>query len=153
MKKTTIAIIGMMGFCLMMVTSGVAGDYIDQGNGTIREGNLVWTKSGDCGSPYYDSLSGSIDTFANGRCGVTDNSKAGDWRLPTVGEMQHRLRNATAPFTNVRRAAYWTSSDLTIVRSNWGDLGVVQKIKYIDRNSDYYEFWPVRTARADELIL
>ena len=63
----------------------------------------------------------SANGLASGTCGITDGSKAGDWRLPNVLELR-TLGNAgqadlsawliTQGFTNVQKNVYWASTTL-----------------------------------------
>ena len=92
--------------------------FIDKGNGTIYDvtNNLSWLKNADCYSykPYSDLT--IINALAEGQCGLTDGSKAGDWRLPTSSEFKvyfdegYRKNSLnTVGFSNLQRV-YWTST-------------------------------------------
>lgn len=82
---------------------GVAGPtprFTDNGNGTVtdRLTDLVWLKNGSCVKFFaldakaenprtWSEAVDSANRLANGYCGLTDNSKAGDWRLPNRKEL------------------------------------------------------------------
>ena len=58
------------------------------------------------------------NNLANGACGLSDGSKAGDWRLPNRNELASLLDlnkrdpalPARHPFTNFQAARYWSST-------------------------------------------
>jgi hypothetical protein len=82
-------ILGMMLFCSLMMTS-VAAWCGDNGNGTgTISGGLVVLKDAACMGKmnWYDAME-KPKSLASGQCDLTDKSKAGDWRLPTVDELQ-----------------------------------------------------------------
>ena len=67
--------------------------YADMGNGTILDCNtdLLWLKDSSC-SPNFDSATyanalTAVSSLADGTCGLSDGSAAGDWRLPTMNEL------------------------------------------------------------------
>jgi hypothetical protein len=65
--------------------------FVDNRNGTVtdRLTGLIWLKNADCfGAVREDVALGLAKTLANGRCGLSDLSKAGDWRLPNIKELQ-----------------------------------------------------------------
>lgn len=74
--------------------------FADNGDGTVTDNltGLIWLKKGDCDSFYSgdttdttrswaDAIS-AVNKLANGYCGLTDASQAGNWRLPNVKELQ-----------------------------------------------------------------
>lgn len=64
--------------------------FTDSGNGTIRDNltGLVWLKNANCfGYKPWTTAVGKAKTLASGACGLTDGSKAGDWRLPNRREL------------------------------------------------------------------
>jgi hypothetical protein len=63
--------------------------YTDCGNGTVTDGvtGLIWLKDANCfGQADWKSASDLAAALAEGQCGLTDNSSAGQWRLPTPEE-------------------------------------------------------------------
>jgi hypothetical protein len=95
--------------------------FIDNNDGTItdRLTSLVWLKDANCFGPqtWADALT-RVNNLTSGSCGLTDGSAAGEWRLPSVNELEslEDLQNATPPlptghfFMNVLLEDYWTSS-------------------------------------------
>jgi len=106
--------------------------FTDHGNGTVTDKltGLIWMKNANAFSmiTWADAL-----TAANGLksgdagTGLTDGSKAGDWRLPNLRELQSlvdygrfdpALPNTLGtgkwaegdPFQNVQSSFYWSST-------------------------------------------
>ena len=73
--------------------AGVSVDprFTDNGDGTVTDNltGLIWLKDADCfGSRNWTNALSDANTLADGSCGLTDGSVAGDWRLPNVRELQ-----------------------------------------------------------------
>ena len=94
--------------------------FIDNGNGIATDNmtGLIWLKNGNCsGQTRWDSALRNCSGLANGVCGLTDQSKAGDWRLPNRWELESLLdlgqSNPTLtpghPFT-VQLEYYWSGT-------------------------------------------
>lgn len=113
--------------------------FTDNDDGTVKDNltGLVWLKDANCLQGHED-WSGAL-TFASslydgwtgdgsgGDCGLSDSSSAGDWRVPTVQELQSLIHwgyyspalpntagtgqwAAGDPFTNVWTDYYWSST-------------------------------------------
>ena len=96
--------------------------FTDNSNGTVTDNltALTWMKNAN----YFDLVPFSAalyyaNTLASGIAGLTDGSKAGDWRLPNVRELESLLdygRYAPAlpmshPFANMGTGGtYWSST-------------------------------------------
>lgn len=137
--------------------------FTDNGDGTVTDNltGLKWIADWDCdaldggsGVNWATALT-NANNLADGACGLTDGSIAGDWRLPNRNELQSLLNmqvfnpavpdtagtgqwTAGDPFTNVQSAVYWSST--TLVNSSTGAwvvgfiLGdVIANTKTIDR--------------------
>jgi hypothetical protein len=64
-----------------------ANRFVDCGNGTVTDKatGLIWLKDAGClGRQTWSEARSSAAALADGRCGLTDNSSPGDWRLPTL---------------------------------------------------------------------
>jgi hypothetical protein len=73
--------------------------YINCGNGTVTDTvtGLIWLKDAGClGTGSWSAANGAAAALANGQCGLTDNSSAGDWRLPTMDEWRVTIARALA---------------------------------------------------------
>lgn len=81
--------------------------FIDNANGTVTDTmtGLVWLKQANC---IHDTWAGSlaaVRALASGACGLTDQSKAGDWRMPNRKELASlgdRMETNHADFFNAR---------------------------------------------------
>ena len=86
------------------------------------------------------------NALASGKCGLTDNSTAGQWRLPNINEL-HSLGPTwppATPFIGVQSSWYWSSSTYaTSTNFAW-------YVYLSDGNVDNYNkanhsyVWPVR---------
>jgi len=95
--------------------------FIDNQDGTVmdRATGLVWLKDAGCFSPttWADAVS-EVHALANGSCGLSDSSVAGEWRLPNIIELESVIDASTSnpaikhdnPFTNLSTAIYWSST-------------------------------------------
>ena len=104
------AVIGMVVGCLMMVAGAAwAVDMPGAANGTLNAGNLVWLLNpNSClGKMNWDSAVSRAESLASGQCGLTDGSKAGQWRLPTEDEL-NGIRHA-ATLLKLGDFGYWSS--------------------------------------------
>ena len=130
-----------------------ADRFIDKGDGTVADTatGLVWLKQADCIKQGWEGALAGVGSLASGKCGLTDGSRAGQWRMPNRAEMlslsdraptfpqasyfngQYQASNAlTGPviFTNfIVSDYYWTSSsDAADVSQAWSvyscDFGV-----------------------------
>ena len=65
--------------------------YIDNGDGTVTDNRtgLIWLKNASCfGKHNWEMAMQSAAKLADGQCGLSDGSKAGDWRLPILDEWE-----------------------------------------------------------------
>ena len=153
--------------------------FTDNHNGTVMDNltGLIWLKDASCaelgpngdGTAHWESALEAATALASGRCGLTDGSVAGDWRLPNINELRSlvdflfinpALSNAagTGHWTEgdafsgvqgyVQTTFYWSST--TIAGSLLGgnawvlplSIGINQGVA---KDSTYY-VWPVRGA-------
>ncbi len=63
--------------------------FIDNGDGTVADTvtGLTWLKKADCINQSWSGALTTINGLASGQCGLTDNSAAGQWRMPNRSEM------------------------------------------------------------------
>jgi hypothetical protein len=95
--------------------------FTDNRDGTVSDHltGLIWLRNAGCFSPalFADALS-DANQLASGACGLSDGSKAGDWRLPNMNEMESMIDVSQSnpalpegnPFTNVSNGIYWSST-------------------------------------------
>jgi hypothetical protein len=104
--------------------------FTDNSDGTVTDNltGLIWLKKANCfGIKTWNQALSDCNGLADGECGLTDGSIAGDWRLPHLRELQSVIHYGvynlavpdTAgtgqltegdPFTGVTWAHYWTST-------------------------------------------
>jgi hypothetical protein len=75
---------------------GSGNRYTDCGNGTVRDNStgVLWLKDASCdslgpngdGTATWSEGEAAVEALADGTCGLTDDSSAGDWRQPTPTE-------------------------------------------------------------------
>jgi Protein of unknown function (DUF1566)/Carboxypeptidase regulatory-like domain len=79
--------------------------WVDNGNGTITDTvtGLVWLKRADCIRQTWSDAIAAVNALANGQCGLSDGSSAGQWRMPNRQEMlslSDRMETNHADFFN-----------------------------------------------------
>jgi hypothetical protein len=95
--------------------------FTDNGNGTVTDKltGLIWMRNANAfgAQTWADALS-AANGLADSSGDLSDGSKAGDWRLPNVRELQSLVDYcrwnpalpAGHPFTNVVSSYYWSST-------------------------------------------
>jgi len=128
------------------------GRYIDNDDGTVTDSRtgLIWLEKPDCfGKQSWEFAKQTVAKLAHGQCGLRDNSKAGDWRLPTKDEWETTItenkyrKSALYAFSGVQSRDYWSSSTDKHSGSAWAiglSFGVVLKVG----KTDTIYVWPVR---------
>src|SRR5581483_6855490 len=102
--------------------------YTDNGDGTVTDAltGLVWLKDAGClPAAVWSAALSEVNQLASGTCGLTDSSKAGQWRMPNLNELESMVDVSASnpalapgnPFQNVSNATYWSST------SYWGGQG------------------------------
>ncbi len=138
--------------------------FTDNGDGSVTDNltGLIWLKNANCfGTRSWTTALNDCDTLADGECGLTDGSSAGDWRLPNskelysiinIGFYDPALSNTEGagqweegdPFIRVKSDYYWTSSTHASMENlafiaHMISAGVVNGYK-----TNSYYVWPVR---------
>ena len=141
--------IGMVIFCFLMMTSGAAWSENRSPippNGTILDTNtgLIWLQNANCfgQKSWADAKSSTPYNLKSGSCGLTDGSKAGQWRLPTKDELIARQKNKQG-FTNVQAGRYWSATEY-YNNYAWYVSMVAGEVYAISQSNVYY-VWPVRS--------
>jgi hypothetical protein len=131
--------------------------FNDRGNGTVVDNltGLTWLNNANCfGMRTWNNALSDSNGLADGSCGLTDGSNAGDWRLPNHKELFSLIdaENFSPalpsghPFTNVQSSTinYWSSTTYSpftpgawYVGMDFGDVNTQAK------TFDGY-VWPVR---------
>ncbi|MEN8215689.1 MAG: DUF1566 domain-containing protein [Pseudomonadota bacterium] len=136
--------------------------YTDNNDGTVTDNRtgLIWLKNANCfGRHWWKIAKKKVAKLASGQCGLRDNSRAGEWRLPTKVEweamMDYRYRKLTLSnaigtgqwkegdaFSGVQFSKYWSSS-LQRKSSAWYADVYNGRIDFDDMNTNKH-VWPVR---------
>jgi Protein of unknown function (DUF1566)/Carboxypeptidase regulatory-like domain len=145
---------------------GVAWPYlrfIDNGDGTITDilTGLVWFQDAAClGKKQWLDALAAAGGLAGGACGLSDNSKPGDWRLPNINELNslvhvnrwnpavpsQRLGSADGPFSGVEKYGYWSSTTFAAhTYQAWIVHFLFGQLEPFSKKSALY-VWPVRDS-------
>ena len=94
--------------------------YVNNSNGTITDNltGLIWLRNAGCFTPTTWAVAlADVNQLANGQCGLSDGSTAGQWRLPNIIELESMVDvSVSSPavtvgfFTNVSSGTYWSST-------------------------------------------
>jgi quinol monooxygenase YgiN len=133
--------------------------FTDNRDGTVTDNltGLIWLQDADrFGEVPWEEALTNAKNLAGGSRGLTDGSKAGAWRLPTIRELFSLIDYGTAdpiipaghPFTNVRSSIYWTSTTLAAAPTlAWMmTLGIGPTVFDLKINAN--RMWPVRGEGA-----
>ena len=158
--------------CGTVTTTMPEPRFVDNEDGTVTDNNsdLVWMKKPLCddlndsgtGLNWYDSMV-LVANLADGQCGLTDGSVAGDWRLPTKEEWEAFVcpQSPEPSICNIQGIEQWLPGDVFDIVQYWTDTPVESStdsswtvlispgIMFIARNSSTNYAWPVRGARSE----
>ncbi len=95
--------------------------FTDNTDGTVTDAltGLIWLKDAGCLAPaVWATALAEANQLASGACGLTDGSKAGQWRLPNLNELESVVDASASnpvfstgnPFKNIAQAIYWSST-------------------------------------------
>jgi hypothetical protein len=172
------------------VASGTAGEdgltrsglawpvprFTDNGNGTVSDNliGLVWLKQANfnsasitppnTGTANWATARAFCNSLKSGQCGLSDGSKAGQWRLPTVRELQSLLSakyfspalpNTAGtqqltpgnPFSSVQSLSYWSSTSYANASSYAWLVDFVDGNVTGDDKVMTFFVWPVRAGQ------
>jgi hypothetical protein len=119
--------------------------FTDNRDGTVSDNltGLIWLKDANCtemvggiaradGLLNWPSALTWSNNLANGKCGLSDNSIAGDWRLPNINELRSLVDYSQHdpdlpgghPFANVQSVWYWSSTTNPVFTSGAYNVGM-----------------------------
>lgn len=135
--------------------------FTDRGNGTIYDSvtRLLWLKNATCFSPINCTWNLAMDysrNLASGQCGLSDGSRAGDWRLPTLAEYQSFIGTGlswntliAASFLNLSYLGYsnWTASSANDANFAWAVIILNGNQYSQNMYNTSGNTWPVRSGQ------
>jgi len=138
--------------------------FTDNSDGTVTDNltGLIWLKNANCSATlggvaktttlvWADALTWS-NNMANGSCGLSDGSVAGDWRLPNINELasliDYQVGSAPRipsghPFSSVQSSLYWSSTSYRPRLSSAWVVNFTTGNTDSSGKTDFY-VWPVR---------
>jgi len=140
-------------------TTSVAPRFHDNNDGTITDTttDLVWLKDGyAAGGKSWNDAKDWCSSLASGTAGLTDNSSAGAWRLPSKDELLGLISgwswSSYSPawwldsqgFTNTHQDGYWISD-------SYMNLFILKGLNFKTGSVDTYYYavkLPTRPVRA-----
>lgn len=170
MKKT------IMIFCLLGIFGlhdpvFAAFNFIDNKDGTVtdKRTGLVWLKNANpCGNKTVADAEAYCASLGSGRAGLNDGSVPGDWRLPSIYELESLGSDPVAtwsgickvqwtmpgyPFLNVMDAKWWSSTYYGVYQGTpgWQYLMIMGRGQAnIWNYGAAYSVWPVRGGNPVE---
>lgn len=130
--------------------------FVDNGNGTVTDTRtgLIWLQNTECSLPQnWEAAVTWTAGLANGSCGLSDGSTAGQWRLPTVKEFQSLLDYnqigiplpAGHPFVTTGPWIFWTSDEVVMNPATaWAVTLALGDNRVIDKTTAGLFAWAVR---------
>lgn len=149
--------------------------FKDNSNGTVTDNltGLIWLKQanfnstgGATGTALWNNAVDFCKALADGSCGLSDGSSAGDWRLPNIKEMQSLIHfgyddpalpntagtapwTSGDPFTDVQFGSndyYWSATTyVSSTSSAWSVRMRDGLVNGSNKGTSYY-VWPVRSG-------
>lgn len=140
--------------------------FVDGNDGTVTDKltGLVWLKDASCiGKKSWSDALAAANGMVSGICGLRDNSKAGDWRLPNINELNSLVSvsrwntavgpmllpgSTDIPFKGVSSVYYWSStSSATLGYYAWAVHFLFGQLNPSSKKNVFYT-WPVRNSGA-----
>jgi hypothetical protein len=132
--------------------------FMDNVNGTVTDNltGLIWLKNANCTEGRWAAALNDVGNLANGQCGLTDGSTAGQWRLPNVKELESLMNSGessvaawlkTQGFNNVQSGYYWSSTTYAPSTSDAWYVSLSDGHTYWGNKVASYYVWPVRSGR------
>jgi len=130
--------------------------FTDNGDGTVADSltGLVWLQDAGClGSLDWGAAIAGCTALDSGECGLSDGSAEGDWRLPSIRELQSLTAYnsygpalpAGHPFAGVRSSYYWSGTTY-VNNADYAWFVDMTNGKSVYNYTKSYAFyvWPVR---------
>ena len=145
--------------------------FTDNGDGTVKDNltGLIWLKNANCsanlggvdntgnGLTWADALTWS-NNLASGSCSLSDGSTAGQWRLPSINELESLIDLSQYypalptgnPFSStVQSKFYWSGSTYSGGATYAWFVGMDDGfVDYYHKPFNHYFYvWPVRAGQ------
>jgi hypothetical protein len=132
--------------------------FTSNGNGTTTDNltGLIWLHNADCfGVKTWENALTACNSLSDGSCELTDNSIAGDWRLPNIKELQSLIdygvvNPAVKSGRRVQCATghyYWSSTTHASSYAWYVDFCTGRAGYSAKTLFNYYHVWPVKGGR------
>lgn len=132
--------------------------FTDNNDGTVTDEltNLVWLKNGNpFGTLAWEKALESCNSLKSGNYGLSDGSRAGDWRLPNINELRsledygeaRPALPANHPFVNIRQSLCWSSTTVASAPNLARFLFVGIGACVWDHKNVTIGVWPVRDKK------
>ena len=122
--------------------------YLDIGDGTIVDckTQLIGLKGAcELGKKSWSDAMAAVSKLASGLCGLSDDSRPGDWRLPHKTELPVLFTwKQSGMFTAVQAYYYWSGSASVVTPSTARLINLYDGGVYNVTKSNSYYIWPIR---------
>lgn len=136
--------------------------FIDNGDGTITDNNtkLVWLKNDCFGEVSLATAKTLVADLGDGTCGLSDNSSACDWYLPSWAQLQRLGTNPpiawgdvmpypaipwTVSFANL--GEYWTTNGVRGIPTDARYVDMEHGFMWSGAKTDLHYILPVRRLK------
>jgi Protein of unknown function (DUF1566)/Divergent InlB B-repeat domain len=144
--------------------------FHDNKDGTVKDTltGLTWLKDARCfGQQGWSAALTTASSLKNGNCGLTDDSAAGDWRLPNIRELRSLLNAqyvnpalsntyGTAHMTNgnpfsISSSSYWSATTSALDRDLSWYVDFNDGLTWTFPKTTPYSVWPVKGGQSGAL--
>jgi len=134
--------------------------FTDNGNGTVTDNHtgLIWLKNTTClGQKTWQEADLQVQGLAQGQCHLSDNSVAGDWRLPSDSELGQlmRWRPTVNDAFGQPSASYWSNTPNAKIPNAVNIMQLTADVVTFveaDKNAEKHDSWAVRSRRTTECV-
>jgi len=119
--------------------------FTDNSDGTVTDNltGLIWLKDFDClGTGTVSQATAAANALEDGSCNLSDDSQAGDWRLPNINELKSVLvyEYYNPPLSDTDGTGQWSNGDPFTDFPCMGGWIITSDI-YVDETR-FFHVWP-----------